>query len=178
MWPTKSGRESTGSPHGDMKTTVGQTSTSVLALACRIFAENSATFLGIRTEVILLHFSLLTLNKQGEAVLPFSAGSHRHRDLGLGAAAPSSQHSSLWYWRNLAARLPPPPTPVSWKKPIMVAHCKSCKAGDIDTIKEGYIQITEDWNSRPHGMTPTRLCHVEGLAALKRGDRDKARPNA
>lgn len=157
LWPpARSGRESTGSPHGDMKTTVGQTSASVFVPPpppCRILAESSVTFLGIRAEVILPHLSFLTWNKQGgeaEATfLPFSAASsHRHRD--VGAAATSSRHSSRWYWN----KPPRPPTlatpPVSWKKPIMAAsHCKSCKAGDIGhktTSKEGAH------THRPHGQ--------------------------
>ena len=97
------------------------------APACRILAESSATFLGI-----LPHQSFLAWNKQGgdETALPFSAaGSHRHRDRG---AAPSSRRSSRWYWNRL-----PPPTPLSWKKPIMAASPRKLQCRRYRHYEEG-----------------------------------------
>jgi hypothetical protein len=55
------GRESTGSPHCDKKTMVGQESSKV---AWRILDEAWGAFLSRRTELILLHLSFLRGEKQ------------------------------------------------------------------------------------------------------------------
>lgn len=96
------GRESTGSPHCDKKTMVGQASSASATLAWRILDEAWGAFLSRRTEVILLHLSFLRGEKQEQAALPFRDGSHRRLGRGL---APSSRHSSLWYWKKPPVRL-------------------------------------------------------------------------
>ena len=112
---------------------VGQASAASITLAWRILEEGSDTFLGRRTEVILLHFSFLREKKQEQAVLPFRDGSHRRLGRGL---APSSRHSSLWYWKKPPVRVPQMPVSCS---PIIAVQREKLQGQDIDATRKMQI---------------------------------------